>query len=195
MQPEGNSSPTGPSWLRLLPGGARHLGLQMLEVHRSVEKSPTVTVFWPVWIFWVIDSVKISRHVPKAVHGIVVKATAQQHFPGALKRRVLPGQRNSVAWVARGGELLASCWCVECSWCWNPSLLKYQQFILEMIFWASHIICLLENPRALQCPFLLERIWHSETCFGTVTGKPRLTWNAYRSHGRSPNAWNSWCLH
>ena len=117
-------------------------------------------MFWPFWMFWVIDSVKISRHVPKAVHGIVVKAaTAQQHFPGALKRRLLPGQRNSVAWVARGGELLASCWCVECSWCWNPSLLKYQQFILEMIFWASHIICLLENPRALQCPFLLVRIW------------------------------------
>ena len=153
-------------------------------------------MFWPFWIFWVIDSVKISRHVPKAVHGIVVKAaTAQQHFPGALKRRLLPGQRNSVAWVARGGELLASCWCVECSWCWNPSLLKYEQFILEMIFWASHIICSLENPRALQSPFLLVRIWHSETCFGTVTGKPRLTWHAYRSHGRSPNAWNSWCLH
>ena len=27
-------------------------------------------MFWPFWIFWVIDSVKISRHVPKAVHGM-----------------------------------------------------------------------------------------------------------------------------
>jgi hypothetical protein len=154
-------------------------------------------VFWPFWIFWVIDSVKISRHVPKAVHGMNSgqgrnsTATLPWCPQAALIARPEKFRRLS----RQRGELLASCWCVECSWCWNPSLLKYQQFILEMIFWASHIICLLENPRALQSPFLFVRIWHSETCFGTVTGKPRLTWHAYRSHGRSPNAWNSWCLH